>query len=117
MKVVLPWPPKVLHPNARVHWAQLAKTKKAYRYACHMLTKAAGIRIDPQARPTVALEFVLPDRRRRDVDGMLAAMKSGLDGLADAIGCDDSRWSLTLSVAEGEIGGMVRVQITTTESA
>jgi hypothetical protein len=34
--------------------------------------------------------------------------------LADAIGCDDSRWSLTISKApEGEIGGMVRVQVTT----
>lgn len=109
--VVLPWPPKDLHPNARVHWAKLAKAKKVYRHACYVLTKQAGIRIDPQSRPLVSIEFVPPDRRRRDVDGMLAAMKSGLDGMADAIGCDDSRWCLTL-VVSSEIGGMVRVQIT-----
>lgn len=94
-----------------MHWAKLAKAKKVYRHACYVLTKQAGIRIDPQSRPLVSIEFVPPDRRRRDVDGMLAAMKSGLDGMADAIGCDDSRWCLTL-VVSSEIGGMVRVQIT-----
>lgn len=112
MIVVLPWPPKALHPNSRPHWAQLAKAKKAYRYACCMLTKQAGIKLDPQARPLVSLEFVPPDRRKRDLDGCLAACKALLDGVADAIGCDDSRWRLSIAMAEG-IGGMVRVRITT----
>jgi crossover junction endodeoxyribonuclease RusA len=109
-EVTLPWPPAILHPNGRPHWAPLAKAKAAYRFACSMLTKQAGIKFAADARLHVALEFVPPDRRRRDLDGMLAACKSGLDGLADAIGCDDSRWVLSLSVAP-EIGGMVRVRI------
>ena len=113
MKVVLPWPPRDLHPNSRVHYMALAKAKKTYRYACHMLTKQAGIKIDPQARPLVSIEFVPPNRMARDWDGCLAAIKAGLDGVADAIGCDDSRWKLHISMApDGEIGGMVRVEVT-----
>lgn len=110
--VVLPWPPAILHPNKRPHWSPLARAKGAYRFACATLTKQAGIKLDPQARPLVSLEFVPPDRRHRDLDGCLASMKSGLDGVADAIGCDDSRWSLQIAMArDGEIGGMVRVTI------
>jgi len=100
----------VLHPNSRPHWAELARAKKAYRYACHMLTKQAGIQIAADARPLVSIEFVPPNRNRRDMDGCLAAIKSGLDGVADAIGCDDSRWCLTL-VLSSDIGGMVRVSV------
>jgi len=109
-RVTLPWPPRALHPNARVHWAPLSRTKGAYRFACATLAVQAGIRLPPDARPLVAITFYPPDRRRRDADGMLSAIKSGLDGLADTMGCDDSRWRLQLAVSE-EIGGMVKVEI------
>ena len=113
MKVVLPWPPKDLNPNARNHWARGAKAKKAYRHACWALALKAGLSkaVPADAKPLVSLTFVPPDRHARDRDNMLASMKSGLDGLADAIGCDDSRWRLAIEVAE-EVGGMVRVEIT-----
>ena len=109
--VTLPWPPKSLSPNARLHWAATSKSKAAYRYACRMLAKQAGISMPADARPLVSLLFVPPDRRARDRDNMLAAMKAGLDGLADAMGCDDSRWRLAIEVAD-EIGGMVKVTVT-----
>lgn len=108
--VTLPWPPKLLHPNARVHWAPLAKAKGRYRFACATLAKQAGINLPADARPLVSITFYPPDRRRRDADGMLSAIKSGLDGLADTMGCDDSRWRLQLAVAP-EIGGMVKVEV------
>jgi hypothetical protein len=38
------------------------------------------------------LYFFYPDRRRRDDDNYVARMKSGLDGISDAIGQDDSEW-------------------------
>jgi len=43
---------------------------------------------------------------------MLAAMKSGLDGLADVLGCDDRQWRLQIDVAD-HVGGFVRVQVLT----
>ena len=45
------------------------------------------------------------------MDNLIAAMKSGLDGLADALGVDDSRWALTCAI-DDNIGGMVRFGIT-----
>jgi crossover junction endodeoxyribonuclease RusA len=69
------------------------------------------IKVPRDARPLMSITFYPPDRRKRDLDGMLSAIKSGLDGLADAIGCDDSRWRLSLAVAP-EIGGFIRVEVT-----
>lgn len=110
MTVVLPWPPSILSPNSRQHWAQKARATKTYRHACWALTKQANIRTIPAGRVSVLLEFVPPDRRHRDRDNMLAAMKSGLDGLADALGINDNRFELTIRVAD-EIGGFVRVTL------
>lgn len=112
MNVTLPWPPKELSPNARLHWAKLAKAKKAYRQHCQLLALEAGIRGPvPDDRLHVELTFYPPDRRHRDQDNMLAAMKSGLDGLADALRIDDRNFKTTFEVAE-QIGGMVKVSIT-----
>jgi crossover junction endodeoxyribonuclease RusA len=55
--------------------------------------------------------FHPPDRRRWDLDNMLASVKSGLDGLADAIGVDDSFWTLSIAKGEPVPGGAVDVQI------
>jgi len=42
---------------------------------------------------------------------MIAAFKSGRDGLAEAIGVDDSRFRLHIEVAD-RVGGMVEVRLT-----
>lgn len=110
LKITLPWPPKELSPNARVHWAKLAKVKKAYRAACTyqaMYQGARGIKAD---KLHLSLVFYPPTRRAFDLDNALARMKSGLDGLADVLGVDDSRWSLSIARAE-TVGGMVMVEV------
>ena len=109
-RIILPWPPSELSPNKRQHWAQLAKAKKLYRAACATQARLQGL--DRMAVNAVHLKltFTPPTRRRFDLDNLLARMKSGLDGLADVIGVDDSRWTLTIGKSE-DIGGMVRVEI------
>lgn len=117
MLIILPWPPTALSPNARTHWAKLAKAKKAYREACAWTAKLHGAGPIKADRLHLTLEFVPPSRRAYDLDNCLAGAKSGLDGLADVLGVDDSRWSLTIRKApEGEIGGMVKVRIEKDES-
>lgn len=107
----LPWPPKELSPNSRTHWAKRSKLAKAYRSACHLLCKQAGLTA-PEGRSLLVLEFVPPDRRKRDDDNMLSAFKSGRDGLADALGIDDNRFVTQISVSEETVkGGAVRVTI------
>lgn len=111
-EAVFPWPPRELHPNARVHWATKAKAAKAYRWACFALSKSAKLEAPGWGKINLSIVFVPPDRRRRDIDGMLSAIKSGLDGLADALGVDDHRFTLSLGVAERVgTGGFVRVRV------
>lgn len=108
--VTLPWPPAALSPNSRGHWAQLARARKAYRQACAWQARAQGAsRVDAQ-RLHVNLSFHKPSRRPMDLDNCLSRMKAGLDGLADVLGVDDSRWTISLEFAP-TVGGMVVVQV------
>jgi hypothetical protein len=47
----------------------------------------------------------------RDQDNLIASMKSGLDGLADALKVDDSNFRVTFDISD-DIGGMVKVSVT-----
>lgn len=110
MTFTLPWPPTSLSPNARTHWAALAKTKKAYRAACSMTARSqGGKKIEAEALH-LTLTFYAPTRRAFDLDNALARIKSGLDGLADVLGVDDSRWSLTIRKGD-TVGGFVLVEV------
>jgi crossover junction endodeoxyribonuclease RusA len=66
----------------------------------------------PQASLRVHMAFCAPDRIRRDMDNMIAAMKAGLDGISDAIGVDDHLWVLTVERGPIMKPGIVRVTIT-----
>lgn len=113
IEVTLPWPPKELSPNARLYWAVVARAKKAYRTECFMQMRIAGATtksFPAGAKLAVVLQFVPPDRRHRDQDNMLAAMKSGLDGIADCLGIDDRNFKTTFDVSDS-VGGMVKVTI------
>lgn len=109
--IELPWPPKELSPNARVHWGKRSKLAKTYRETCRLLCKQTGVTA-PAGRALLVLEFVPPDRRRRDDDNMVSSFKAGRDGLADALGIDDSQFIMRFSVSDTPVkGGTVRVQI------
>lgn len=107
--VTLPWPLKELSPNFRGHWSAISKAKASYRKACCVLALEAGFRQAFIKPVSVHLHFVPPDRRSRDWDNLIASMKAGLDGLADAMGVDDKHWRISFTVGEGP-GGFVRVE-------
>ena len=111
----LPWPPKELSPNARVHWAKKSGKAKRYRQDALMLARPAVSRC-PAALCAdtyrLSLTFHPPDRRRRDLDNMLASIKAGIDGIADALGVDDQHFSLRLERGEPTKGGEVVAVIT-----
>lgn len=109
-KLVLPWPPRALSPNARGHWATRSREAKKYRMTCHLLTRQYGA-VAPAGPVMLSLEFCPPDARRRDDDNCLAAFKSGRDGVADALGIDDSRFVTTFQMGEPVKGGAVKVRI------
>lgn len=109
-EIILPWPPRDLSPNARVHWARKSKAAKAYRHECWVLAMSSGVRVDFDGPVHLWLTFYPPDRRHRDDDNMIAAFKAGRDGIAQALGIDDKRFRLHPWVSD-EVGGRVRVRI------
>ena len=118
--VELPWPSPLLSPNSRVHWSQRARATKKARADARVATYAA---LGPERGPyaeyggpiAVRMAFRPPDMRRRDLDGMLSRCKSALDGIADALGVDDSRFTLQIERGPVHMGG--RVMVTITEAA
>lgn len=112
--LILPWPDRTLHPNSRPHFMVLAKAKKAARTHAAWATKAAwaGL-VLPEGRLHLWVDFVPPDRRRRDDDGLLSSFKAARDGIADALGIDDSRFISHPFLRDEPIkGGQIVVRIT-----
>lgn len=110
-QVLLPWPPRVLSPNARAHWGARSKAAKSYRFRCFLGAKAVRL-VAPAGKVLLVLEFLPPNNRRRDDDNLLAAFKAGRDGLADALGIDDSVFVSQVRLSEEQhAGGAVRVTL------
>lgn len=112
-KITLPWPPKQLSPNARVHWAQKARVAKKYKAESIVLTKIANIELPKTDKLHLFVDFYQPDHRHRDQDNMEAAMKSAYDGIADALGVNDSRFIIHPFVKDEIVkDGKVTITIT-----
>lgn len=115
-ELILPWPSRDLHPNARVHWGRRSKAAKAARSAATLYALATGWRpgLFPGDGPIhVWIDGYGTDRRRRDADGLLSSLKPALDGIADALGIDDRRF-VPHSWVKPEVvkGGEVRIRLT-----
>lgn len=111
MKVELPWPDRILSPNARAHYMKVAQAKSAYSATCFWLTKAT-IRDPIEDRRHLRITFHPPDRKRRDLDNMLASIKYGLDGFSRGLGVDDFEWSLTITRGQPAKPGAVIIEVT-----
>lgn len=85
--IELPWPDRALHSNARVHWAKKAKaTKDARNLAWAVAMESPRIEKIPNA--LIFVEYY-PPTRRGDPQNVPHALKAYIDGIADAMGCDD----------------------------
>ena len=85
----LPWPGSNLSSNSRIHWAVKAKAIKDYREQAMFASIESGLRNANHTHAILDFFFFPPDKRRRDAQNMPAMMKSAIDGIADAMGCDD----------------------------
>lgn len=111
MTIKLPWPPQELSPNARVHWATKARVAKKYRADCAVLVRLAR-KLPPPIPVPILVTFYPPSRRKMDRDNLIASFKSAQDGIADAIGIDDSNFLVTYApMGEPVKGGVVAVRI------
>jgi crossover junction endodeoxyribonuclease RusA len=112
ISVTLPWPDRLLHPNARPHWAAKAKAVKSARVkAGWAVTAETNGKSWADKKVGVTVTFCPPDQRRRDLDGMIASHKAAQDGIADALGVDDSKFVCAYMHGEPVKGGAVLVTI------
>lgn len=91
--IQLSWPEAALFPNAKggKHWASFQAPKVRARQEGFFAAKQAiGTNtFIQQPRMAVKVTFGFPDRRNRDIEGCLGAIKHHIDGIAQALGVDD----------------------------
>lgn len=111
IRLVLPWPPKGLQPHAKGHWRPKAEATRRYRQDAFWIAKAAKVTEDPNA--ILTFTFNPPDRLRRDLQNLPGMMKAAIDGIADAMDCDDHGFRVRFPETMGEIvpGGAVIIEI------
>ncbi|WP_066795112.1 hypothetical protein [Sphingomonas soli] len=112
MQVVVPWPPSLLsgHANGNRRWAKIGATKKHREWA-RLATLAAGdidIPITGDIRLHIRFE---PPNRRGDRTNYPNRMKPALDGIATALGVNDSRFLPSYEFGDVCAGGRVVVTI------
>lgn len=107
----LPWPDSRLSSNGRGDRRALTAIRRQAREDGILCALMGAYRLP--ARPlALTLEFRPPDRRRRDLDGLLSAMKSSIDGVFQALDLDDSLiHRITLELGDLEPGGSVRMTL------
>lgn len=112
MTIVLPWPSAALSPNARGHWGKRSRAAKVAREAGFYATKEAKVRIAVGDVPVLLdVAFYPPTKARHDHDNLLARCKASLDGIAAALGVDDTWFRPTPRIAGTHSGGKVEVTI------
>lgn len=112
LRLMLPWPDKVLNPNQRRHWAVKKDAKIAARGMAYSIAYNIGIKLDPGKYYQVDLMFCPPNSQIRDMDNMVASMKSALDGMCRALGIDDRMIRPVPDWGPVVEGGKVEVTIT-----
>lgn len=106
------WPPRVLHPNSRPHWAAKAKAVRSYREYAEVMAMASHLKIDGTKKLHLHAIFYPPSKRRFDVDGLLSSIKAGIDGISDGLGINDYAFrSASIEIGDPIKGGGVRIEI------
>lgn len=112
MRVELPWPPSSLsgHTDGKGRWAKIHATKRL-RADAEILTRAAGRVALPEAGDIAIVIRFEPPNNRGDRYNFPARAKPLVDGVADALGVNDSRFLPHFEYGPTFKGGRVVVTI------
>lgn len=117
MIIKLPFPDASLFPNRKngKHWTVTSAAKDAQKHDAYLLTKLAmkaQASNFGEANIPLSLVYLTPDKRKRDLDNMLAASKALIDGMAQALGVDDARFKPVLvDWVQGSHGGALMAAV------
>lgn len=110
--IELPFPDKLLWPNGRTRsYMARATAIKKHREWARLATLAAKLKA-PDGRIDWSVTIHPKTRNVIDNDNARASLKAYQDGLAMALGVDDSLFNApTLTFGEPIKGGLVRIEI------
>lgn len=110
-EITLPWPNKGMGSNSRKHWAVKAGIVRNARSAAYYITKEAQIPCIEDA--VIEIAYYPPDKRKRDCQNMPFMCKAYIDGISDAMGCDDHGFRVRYpdSFSEVRKGGEIAMKI------
>ncbi len=117
LTLTIPWPDADLSPNARVHYMALHRARKKAKNEAWGMTKAL---MGPlhiaygtwRGSVEVSVTFHPSANRAFDLDNALSRLKGHLDGIALALGINDSAFTFRLSRGERSVPPRVRVTLT-----
>jgi Holliday junction resolvase RusA-like endonuclease len=108
-------------PNARRHWHLIARDNAVWKDTAKKVAEQAvaeweakhGLRWRTVRRASVSVAFGLPDKRRRDLDNLIASCKPLIDGIVDAgVIVDDSIDVITVMEFGAVVNGTTETVIT-----
>ena len=105
MQIELPWPPRALWPNGRPHWVTRAREVAKHRQWAKVAALAAQGAVSDGAIAMTITYRPQPQGRLPDDDGVVSACKAYRDGIADALGIDDSRFHLRQPIQGERVKG------------
>jgi len=112
----LPWPDKALSSNSRAHWSVRGRAASKARLGAFYACKAEKVPKGKSAKLTFTFH---PKERGRlpDLANCPHMCKAYIDGIADAVGCDDAHFTPIWPEELGERrkGGEVVVKIEVTK--
>ena len=85
MRIVLPHlPPSRAYPNRKTHYLALSAIRSQQREEAIAYVLEQGRPDTPMKRAHITITWRSADKRKRDIDNLLSAMKGSIDGLVDA---------------------------------
>lgn len=111
MIIQLPYPPGILNPNDRSHWAKKNRVARDYKKACAALLNRHKPLLKGKSR--FVITAAPPDGRRRDIDNFIASTKAMLDVVSQFSGVDDRNFQIQWpkTFLEPVMGGAVLIEV------
>lgn len=111
--ITIHWPAAELFPNKSGgrHWSSKQDAKESARNEAYSAALGSDIG-DTTIDHAVTIIVSPPDNRRRDVDGILSALKPSLDGLARALDIDDYHFNpINITRLPPVDGGRITIRV------